>query len=165
MSGGGSQALFRGGGSPRMLGASVAEQPNLIAKSDYFPFAGRFYSQDAPLPANVRWQRTTRDVRRTAGAVEGRSSGHCFAACGDEQPYAVRMENPASSRQSATPAWTPAGAALAGVVVAVLGGLLLAQAGGSDRELFVSLGLTMEAVGLLGIISGGVAIGIKMARD
>lgn len=56
-------------------------------------------------------------------------------------------------------------AALAGVVLAVLGGLLLAQAGGSDRELFMSIGLAMEAVALLGIVIGGVAIGVRMARD
>jgi len=49
--------------------------------------------------------------------------------------------------------------------MAVLGGLLLAQAGGSDRETFVSLGLTLEAVGLLGIVIGGVAIGVRLARD
>jgi len=49
--------------------------------------------------------------------------------------------------------------------MAVLGGLLLAQAGGSDQELFLSIGLAMEAIGLLGIVIGGVALGITLARD
>jgi len=55
-------------------------------------------------------------------------------------------------------------AGLGGVVIAVLGGLLIAQAGGGDRETFLFIGLAMEAVGLLGIVAGGVAIGIRMAR-
>ena len=55
--------------------------------------------------------------------------------------------------------------ALGGVVIAVLGGLLLAQAGGSDREFFLSVGFAMEAVGLLGIVIGGVAIGVRMAHE
>jgi len=74
------------------------------------------------------------------------------------------VKKPANDSSTA-PAWTPAGAALGGVVIAVLGGLLLAQAGGSDRELFISLGLAMEALGLLGIVIGGVAIGVRIARD
>jgi hypothetical protein len=64
-----------------------------------------------------------------------------------------------------TTSWTPTTAALGGLVLAILGGLLLAQAGGSDREMFLSLGLALEAVGLLGIVIGGVAIGVKMARE
>jgi hypothetical protein len=74
------------------------------------------------------------------------------------------MDDHAASSTPSTSAMTPTTAALGGVVIAVLGALLLAQAGGSDRETFMSLGLAMEAVGLLGIISGGVALGIRMAR-
>ena len=69
-----------------------------------------------------------------------------------------------SREQQAQSAWTPARAALVGVALAVLGGILLAQAGGSDRELFLSLGLALEAVGLLGIVVGGVALGVRLAR-
>ena len=73
------------------------------------------------------------------------------------------MQKPAADQPPS--ALSPVGAAVGGVVVAVLGGLLLAQAGGSDREMFLSLGLALEAVGLLEIIVGGVALGVRMARD
>ncbi len=57
------------------------------------------------------------------------------------------------------------GAAVVGLVAAFVGGLFLAQAGGSDRETFLSLGYLFGACGLLGILIGGVAIGIQLARD
>ena len=55
--------------------------------------------------------------------------------------------------------------AIGGVLTAFIGGIFIAQAGGSDRELFLSLGFLLGAVGLLGIVVGGVAIGIQLARD
>jgi hypothetical protein len=55
--------------------------------------------------------------------------------------------------------------ALIGVVLSGLGGLFLAQAGGSDRELFLSVAFVLGSCGLLGIVVGGVAIGIQIARD
>ena len=57
------------------------------------------------------------------------------------------------------------GHALGGLVSAVIAGLFIAQAGGSDREVFLSIGFLMAAVGLLGIVIGGVALGIQVARD
>lgn len=51
-----------------------------------------------------------------------------------------------------------------GLAAATAGGLLIAQAGGSDRELFLSFGFILSAVGLLHIIIGGVAIGIATSR-
>ena len=57
------------------------------------------------------------------------------------------------------------GTAVLGVVAAFVGGLFLAQAGGSDRETFLSLGYLFGACGLLGILIGGVTIGIQLARD
>ena len=58
--------------------------------------------------------------------------------------------------------WT----AVVGLVAAFVGGLFLAQAGGSDRkDLPRSLGYLFCACGLLGILIGGVAIGIRLARD
>jgi hypothetical protein len=55
--------------------------------------------------------------------------------------------------------------ALVGLLLCSLGDLLVAQAGGSDRETFLSIGLLFGAVGLLGMIIGGVAIGVQMARE
>ncbi len=52
----------------------------------------------------------------------------------------------------------------AGVVLAFIAGLFFAQAGGSDREAFLSLGFLFAAAGLLGIVIGGVAIGVQVAR-
>lgn len=66
------------------------------------------------------------------------------------------------SDASTTPGWSPA---VGGVVSAFIGGLFLAQAGGSDRELFLSIGFLLGALGLLGIVVGGVALGIQIARD
>jgi hypothetical protein len=60
------------------------------------------------------------------------------------------------------PGWSPA---VGGVISAFIGGLFVAQAGGSDREMFLSIGFLLGAVGLLGIIVGGVALGIRIARD
>jgi hypothetical protein len=51
------------------------------------------------------------------------------------------------------------------VLLAFVGGLFIAQAGGSDRETFLSVGFLLVAVGLLGIVMGGVALGIQLARD
>lgn len=60
----------------------------------------------------------------------------------------------------------PAGVlhAVGGLVAAVIGGLFVAQAGGSDRETFLSLGFMFVAVGFLGMLVGGVALGIQLAR-
>ncbi|WP_193612336.1 hypothetical protein [Nocardioides lijunqiniae] len=55
--------------------------------------------------------------------------------------------------------------ALGGLLAALLGVSLIAQAGGSDRELFLTIGMALGAVGLLGIVIGGVAIGIQLARE
>lgn len=68
----------------------------------------------------------------------------------------------ALSDASGTRGWPPA---IGGLIAAVCGGLFIAQAGGSDRELFLSLGFLLGAVGLLGIVIGGVAVGIQLARD
>jgi hypothetical protein len=57
------------------------------------------------------------------------------------------------------------GAAGVGLVASFIGGLFVAQAGGSDREAFLSVGFALLACGLLGILIGGVAIGIQLARD
>ncbi|MEP7089351.1 MAG: hypothetical protein ABI776_04520 [Nocardioidaceae bacterium] len=72
------------------------------------------------------------------------------------------MQN--STSDTPTPGSAPLITAIAGVVLAFIGGLFIAQAGGSDRETFLSLGFLFGAVGLLGIVTGGVAIGIRMAR-
>lgn len=68
----------------------------------------------------------------------------------------------AVSDASGTPGWSHA---IGGLVCACAGGLFVAQAGGSDREGFLSIGFLLGAVGLLGIIIGGVAIGIQLARE
>ena len=67
-----------------------------------------------------------------------------------------------SSAAATTPGITPA---LAGLISAFIGGVFVAQAGGSDREFFLSIGFGFGALGLLGIIVGGVALGIQVARD
>lgn len=41
----------------------------------------------------------------------------------------------------------------------------LAQVGGSDSEFFTTIGYFLGAAGLLGIVIGGVAIGVQLARD
>lgn len=51
-----------------------------------------------------------------------------------------------------------------GLAAAIAGGLLVAQAGGSDRELFLSFGFILAALGLLHIIIGGVTLGIANSR-
>ncbi|HEX5770940.1 MAG TPA: hypothetical protein VFY11_08245 [Nocardioidaceae bacterium] len=51
-----------------------------------------------------------------------------------------------------------------GLAAAVAGGLFVAQAAGSDRELFLSLGFILGAIGLLHIIIGGVTLGIANSR-
>lgn len=50
-----------------------------------------------------------------------------------------------------------------GVISASVGGLFIAQAGGS--EFFLSLGFLLGTAGALGIVIGGVAIGVQLARD
>jgi hypothetical protein len=55
--------------------------------------------------------------------------------------------------------------AAGGVVLLSIAGLLIAQAGGSDRETFVSVAFLLGSLGLLCVIIGGVAIGIGLARD
>lgn len=57
------------------------------------------------------------------------------------------------------------GYALIGVVLSTIAGLFVAQAGGGDRETFLSVGFMLGSVGLLCIIIGGVAIAIELARD
>jgi len=66
------------------------------------------------------------------------------------------------SDASAVSGW---GHAVGGVLLTFVGGLFIAQAGGSDRETFLSIGFLLGAVGLLGIVIGGVAVGIQLARD
>jgi hypothetical protein len=66
------------------------------------------------------------------------------------------------SDAATTPGWSPA---VGGWTSAFIGGLFVAQAGGSDREMFLSIGFLLGATGLLGIIVGGVALGIRIARD
>lgn len=68
----------------------------------------------------------------------------------------------AMSDASNTPGWSHAGG---GLISAFIGGIFIAQAGGSDRELFLSIGFLLGAIGLLGIVIGGVALGIQLARD
>lgn len=57
------------------------------------------------------------------------------------------------------------GPAVGGVLLTFVSGLFIGQAGGSDRETFISIGFLLGAVGLLGIVIGGVALGIQLARD
>lgn len=73
------------------------------------------------------------------------------------------MEN--SNREAVNVEWAPRTSAIAGVALTFIGGLFFAQAGGGDREAFMSIGFLFGAVGLLGVIIGGVAIGIRMARE
>jgi hypothetical protein len=72
------------------------------------------------------------------------------------------MQKAISDASSLTPGWAHA---LRGLLAAFIGGLFLAQAGGSDRGTFLSIGFLLGAVGLLEIVIGGVAIGIRLARD
>jgi hypothetical protein len=68
----------------------------------------------------------------------------------------------AMSDASTRPGWSHA---VGGLLSAFIGGLFIAQAGGSDREMFLSIGFLLGAIGLLGIVIGGVALGIQLARD
>ena len=72
------------------------------------------------------------------------------------------MQKAISDASFLTRGWSHA---LRGLVAAFIGGLFLAQAGGSDRGTFLSIGFLLGAVGLLEIVIGGVAIGIQLARD
>jgi len=72
------------------------------------------------------------------------------------------MQKAISDASSLAPGWSHA---LRGLVAAFIGGLFIAQAGGSDRGTFLSIGFLLGAVGLLEIVIGGVAIGIQLARD
>jgi glucose/arabinose dehydrogenase len=76
-------------------------------------------------------------------------------------PYAAQVQK-AVSEATSTHGWSYA---VGGVIAAFAGGLFVAQAGGSNREMFLSLGFLLGAIGLLGIVIGGVAIGIQLARD
>ncbi len=58
--------------------------------------------------------------------------------------------------------WPPAGV---GLVLCLLGGMSLAQVGGGDSEFFTTIGFFLGSAGLLGIVIGGVAIGIQLARE
>lgn len=51
-----------------------------------------------------------------------------------------------------------------GLAAAIAGGLFIAQAGGSDREMFLSFGFILAPLGLLHIIIGGVTLGIVNSR-
>ena len=51
-----------------------------------------------------------------------------------------------------------------GLLLAIVGGFFLAQAGGGDREIFLSIGFMLIAAGFLGMVIGGVALGIQLAR-
>ena len=55
--------------------------------------------------------------------------------------------------------------AIVGVIATSVGGLFIAQAGGSDREAFLSIGFLLMPVGILAMIIGGVAIGMRLARN
>ncbi len=55
--------------------------------------------------------------------------------------------------------------AIVGVIATSVGGLFIAQAGGGDRETFLSIGFLLMPMGVLAMIIGGVAIGVRMARD
>jgi hypothetical protein len=68
----------------------------------------------------------------------------------------------ALSDASAQRGWSHA---IGGLLAAALGGIFIAQAGGSDREFFLTVGMGLGAVGLLGIVIGAVAIGIQLARE
>lgn len=72
------------------------------------------------------------------------------------------MQKAVSDASSLAPGWSHA---VRGLLAAFIGGLFIAQAGGSDRETFLSIGFLLGAVGLLEIVIGGVAIGIQLARD
>lgn len=76
-------------------------------------------------------------------------------------PTIAPMQNASSdsSRRSGV------GHAAWGLLAAFLGGLCLAQASGGDREFFLSVGFLLTAVGALGIVIGGVAIGMQVARE
>ncbi len=50
------------------------------------------------------------------------------------------------------------GPAVGGVLLAFVSGLFIGQAGGSDRETFLAIGFLLGAVGLLGIVIGGVTV-------
>ena len=72
------------------------------------------------------------------------------------------MQKAVSDASPLTPGWSHA---VRGLFAAFVGGLFIAQAGGGDRETFLSVGFLLGAVGLLEIVIGGVAIGIQLARD
>jgi hypothetical protein len=51
-----------------------------------------------------------------------------------------------------------------GLLLAIVGGFFLAQAGGGDREMFLSISFMLLAAGFLGMLIGGVALGVQLAR-
>jgi hypothetical protein len=77
------------------------------------------------------------------------------------------MQKEVSEASSLAPGWSHAVRGLLAAFIGGLfvGGLFIAQAGGSDRETFLSIGFLLGALGLLEIVIGGVAIGIQLARD
>lgn len=77
------------------------------------------------------------------------------------------MADSPTVNEQATDAATRSGwrHARGGLAAAIAGGLFIAQAGGSDRELFLSFGFVLAPVGLLHIIIGGVALGIASSRS
>ncbi len=54
--------------------------------------------------------------------------------------------------------WAPASV---GLLLSLLGGMVV----GRDGVLFAGIGFLLGAGGLLGIVIGGVAIGVQLARD
>ncbi|CAA9355961.1 MAG: hypothetical protein AVDCRST_MAG34-2088 [uncultured Nocardioidaceae bacterium] len=79
--------------------------------------------------------------------------------------YAHRMQTETRDVSGTPVSGTPGlGFAGVGLVLTVLAGLFAAQAGGGDREVFLSFAVVLGAFGLLGIVIGGVAIGVRLAR-
>jgi cation transporter-like permease len=74
--------------------------------------------------------------------------------------YSADMQTPGANESNAGGALL----AIGGLLVVIIGGFFLAQAGGGDRETFLFVGFLLIAVGFLGMLIGGVAIGIQMAR-
>jgi hypothetical protein len=79
-----------------------------------------------------------------------------------KRSYAARVQKMISDASALTPGWSHA---VLGLLAASVGGLFIAQAGGSDRETFLSIGFLLGAVGLLEIVIGGVAIGMRLAQE
>jgi hypothetical protein len=74
--------------------------------------------------------------------------------------YSADMDKP--MEDTSKPTGVPH--AVGGLLLAIAGGFFLAQAGGSDRETFLFFGYMLIAVGFLGMLVGGVALGVQLAR-